>query len=355
MRSGPPVMRWSKRGSAGGRAGSGSAREPRAHAEAAAAHGAGLELAAGECGALAHADEALSGRGDRGGARRRAPVRCRAPRSRARRVPSAPAPRACAGPACFSVFVSASCTMRYAARSVLLGSASGLALDAQVQLQAGGAGAVRQLADARDRRRGPQLRAPRPPGAGSRACGEARRAPRGRRSARSAARRPTPGASAAGRAAPRPAWITIAETLCATTSCSSRAIRARSRATAACASSSRSRSSCARLELEAVGDLGAPVDEPADEPAREEDERGEDVVAGAALSALVRFDASPRRRGWRRRASRCAAHRRMRRSRRRRPGSRASARTASSRPRRGGGPRARCRRRRRTPRPRDAA
>ena len=123
------------------------------------------------------------------------------------------------------------------------GSARGVSLDVELDRQA----RLAHLLDERRRAaRGPaaaRASASSSRGAG-RAAGASRRAPRAR------SPRSTPSASRAGawlaaraRVGRACAWTTITLTLWATTSCSSRAMRARSSATASRARSSRSRSS----------------------------------------------------------------------------------------------------------------
>ena len=154
---------------------------------------------------------------------------------------------ALARPACLSALVSASWTIRYAARSTACGSGRARALDVELHVEA-----------ARRARSRPARRC-RPPRAGGprRLLPVARRTPSDRRISpeRSCGRCPRswPTATSA-RAGSRSmtlrapwACMTMTPTLCATTSCSSRAIRARSSASAI-----RVRCSCSKLASDAI-------------------------------------------------------------------------------------------------------
>ena len=148
---------------------------------------------------------------------------------------------ACARPACFRAFVSASWTMRYAERSIPGGRGTG---DPSTR-NSTGSPASRTFAISRSRSRSV--------GCGDSARPSSLRTTPIRRRISSTVCRPVPSiASSAVRTscwlpsstrAAAPACTTIIETLWAITSWSSRAIRARSTATAACACSSRCASS----------------------------------------------------------------------------------------------------------------
>ena len=204
-----------------------------------------------------------------------------------------------AGPACLSAFVSASCTIRYADTSMLGRQLDRLALDVHLDRKSRGGDLRREIVEPPEARLrgergafvgGPQhaeqpahlRRAPARPRARSRRARHASR--RGRRSSM---RRP-----------PR-ACRTITLIACATTSCSSRAIRARSSAIASAV-----RVSCS-IDQHALA-LGAVAEQPAgDERRPEEDEEERDI---GEADGLARLDRRQRNRG-RRRSARCGDQR----------------------------------------------
>ncbi len=104
-----------------------------------------------------------------------------------------------------------------------------------------------------------------------------------------------------GRSAPiarrsAPACTTMIETLCATTSCSSRAIRARSSATASLAFSSRSCSSSTVRAASAAGELLAAAHDGGRAPDGEQDAADEDDVADDVLADRDRHEHGRQRR-----------------------------------------------------------
>ena len=208
--------------------------------------GAGLDLAAVEPGALAHPGEAAPGppavsRSARGRPRRRRPPR---PPRPARR-PRGPGPSR--RRACRRALVSASWRMRYAARSTPAGRCP--ASPSTRRSTASPAAPSSATSRSASRSRGLGARAGSgwsgTDGAGvlaERAESRLRSSVRVERPTRWMARRHSAeGSSADSWASPASACTTISETLCATTSCTSRAMRSRCSAAAARASASRPR------------------------------------------------------------------------------------------------------------------
>ena len=183
-------------------------REVTAHDEAAAVAGPGLERAA------ARARRARASRRARGRRRRRrvACGRRSRPRPRARRRASGASPTRCAGPAYLSVFVSASCTSRYAERSTPGGSSRSSPWTSRSTGKPGLPHGADQDVERLSATAAVRTRASPPARAAGRRAGASRSAPRGpstRPSRAPAARAPARGAGAAAphlpaRSSPRP-------------------------------------------------------------------------------------------------------------------------------------------------------
>ena len=147
--------------------------------------------------------------------------------------------RPCVAPACLTVFVIASCTIRYAACATRVGQRHRLAVHAEVAGQARPRGprSTRSLDPVQAGTGGPASGCGRSPSAvGRRAARRASAAARRPRSGRvcstaASASRATSGSLSITRRAAA-AWTPITDTWWATTSCSSRAIRTRSAMTA---------------------------------------------------------------------------------------------------------------------------
>ena len=210
-------------------------------------------------------------------------------------------------PACLSAFVSASWTIRYAARSTPGRQRGGLALDAQRRPAARRARARSASSSTRgEARRGvaPPSRQPEPASAaqlGERLARRRSRSAPTHSRARSGSRSTRPSAP--------PAWIAITLTLCATASCSSRATRTRSAVTAARASRARgcARSRALRRRLSRVSCAVAAHDAPDDPRQRDAaEQRGHDAVGIERRRRARPAPAAMQRRARRRRAGRSA-------------------------------------------------